>query len=98
MDENRLVELSIDMFDFALGSKKRKNAVSTSKQSGEMGKTFPEETKDITEPEPENLDLKEDGKITNVVLNCVIFWSINQFQKVSTALKFYLKEMHLNVL
>lgn len=50
------------MFDFALGSKKRKGISLTGKQPPELEKSLLEETQEVTEQEPDNFDLKEDGK------------------------------------
>lgn len=76
LDENYLEGVSIDMFDFALGLKKRKSAMSIPKQTIEAENPTPEEPAETTEAESETLDTKEEGKTTKYHKNVVFVWFI----------------------
>lgn len=64
LDEYCLEGVSVEMFDFALGSKKRKGTTLVPKEQFEMEKPVLEEKHVIAEPEIETVDEKEEGRTT----------------------------------
>lgn len=59
LDDHPTDGLTVELFDFALGSKKRKTGP-TPKQPVEMEAQVPEEKQVVIEPEPEN-EVDEEG-------------------------------------
>lgn len=69
LDEYLLENVSVDMFDFALHSKRRRGVTSTPKQPTEVEKPMHEETQDAVKSEPEINNFPEEGKSIFVMHN-----------------------------
>lgn len=63
LDENHLEGVSAEMFDFALGSKKRRSIIPKSKITVDIEKPALDETEEVTQLKPENFEVKEEGKM-----------------------------------
>lgn len=76
------------MFDFALGSKRRKGTASqTVKPPVEIEKPVVEYTQEVIKEEPEDVDVKDEGNNYPNYFICVFFYMMNLFSEIENSLK-----------